>query len=193
MLWSLYKPSSVDTDLAPGSDLSRLIERELGNIKVHHIGRLDKDTSGLLLICSDGSLTNQILSSSRLRKTYLARVSRNPDLELLRSMSPGTVQLGDGPGRIITAERVDEWDESVGPLFMSPNYQSIEPSNFFVRVTTCEGRNRIVRRMLAAVGLPVLALHRERLGILSLKKNEIPGNITPITPLQISELIDLIS
>ncbi len=193
MLWWIYKPSNVDTDLAPGSDLSRLIDKSFPGIKVHHIGRLDRDTSGLLLICADGTLTNRILSSSKLSKTYLARVSRYPDQAILSQLSPGTVNLGDGPGYIIKVEQVFETDEAIAPLFMSPNYQSVEQNNFFVRVTTREGRNRIVRRMLAAVGLPVLALHRERVGNITLKSDEIPGTIKPLKPYEISDLTALIS
>ena len=192
MLWSIYKPSNVDTDLAPGSDLSQLLEKTFGFTKLHHIGRLDRDTSGLLLISCDGFLTNKVLSCTNLPKSYLARVSRPPRPETLINLHDGVVPLGDGPARVIHAEEVFESDVSTSPLFMCPNYQSIEREYFFVRVLTCEGRNRVVRRLLAAVGLPVLALHRERIGNIVLDHSTVPGTVSKVSEDQLEGFLALL-
>ena len=184
-VWSFYKPCNVDTDLAPGSDFSRLIESTIPRKGVHHIGRLDRDTSGLILLSTDGSFTHALLSSQSLRKTYLARVSKEPTADQLAQLCAG-VLLGDGLATAVSAEIVPETDMCTGPLFLSVNYQQVESRNFFVRLVTCEGRSRIVRRMLASVGLPVLALHRERIGLLSLDYRETPGTIRELTAEEIS-------
>ena len=178
-MWLLYKPVSVDTDLAPGSDLSRLLSPHIRSEKFHHIGRLDQDTSGLLLFSKDGQVTHSILSSTKLEKTYLARVAVEPTQDALSRLIDG-VELSDGAAHAVSAKRVQEDDACVGPLFMTPNFQSVSEPMFFVRVVTREGRNRIVRRMLAAVGLPVLALHRERVGDLLLPAC-CPGSVFPVT------------
>jgi pseudouridine synthase len=185
--WSFYKPCNVDTDFSPGSDLHRLIESKLPARGLHHVGRLDRDTSGLLLITTDGSLTHLLLSSTSLKKTYIARVGKPPTPDQLTQLCNG-VHLGDGPATAITANTVSDEDPCTGPLFMCANFQKVDPVNHFVRVTTCEGRNRIVRRMLASVGLPVLALHRERIGALSLNPIAVPGAIVPLTNSEISSL-----
>ena len=98
------------------------------------------------------------------------------------------IQLGDGPALAYSAEVVPDLAICVKPLFMCPNYQKVDSVNFFVRVVTSEGRNRIVRRMLAAVGLPVLALHRERIGGVPLDPTSVPGSIRELTNTEILTL-----
>lgn len=189
---AIYKPVGVDTDLAPGSDLARLISCVIKESKFHHVGRLDRDTSGLLLLSRDGALTNSILISARVPKTYLARVSSTPTPEQLHTLTDG-VMLGDGFSRFTSASPVSQSDCCTAPLFMSPNYQSVEKENFFVRITTFEGRNRIVRRTLAAVGLPVFALHRESIGPIVLETGRVPGSVYPLTDTQVDSLVSLLS
>ena len=189
-MWVFYKPANVETDLAPGSDLSRLVPSHFRSEKFHHIGRLDRDTSGLLLFSNDGQATHSLLSSPTLEKTYIARVSVEPRQVLLEQLIAG-VPLGDGPARAIAVSPISEQDRCLRPLFLVPNFQAVADSGFFVRVVTCEGRNRIVRRMLASVGLPVLALHRERVGAISVSADLEPGTARALSDSEISSLVRL--
>lgn len=169
----LYKPSGIDTDMAPGSELSVLISRCTQLKGIHHIGRLDRDTSGLLLFSNDGALTHSILECPSLPKSYIARVAKEISSESVDNLRNG-VCLGDGPAALVSVEVVLAEDTCVRALFLRPDYR-VNKEESFLRVITCEGRNRIVRRMLASVGLPVVALHRERIGSLGIDEGVDPG------------------
>ena len=110
------------------------------------IGRLDKDTSGLLLFTTDGDLAYQAMHPKfELYKTYQVKVKGKLSPASLRALAEG-VQLDDG----ITAPAEVVYDGAVLTLRIH------------------EGRNRQVRRMCEAVGHPVLELHRSHYGLLSL-------------------------
>lgn len=110
-------------------------------------GRLDRDTTGLLLFTNDGRLVEHLTSPDRhLPKRYLARVQGEVDEARLEKLRHG-VALSDGPARAQEAR-------AAGPDL--------------VELVLTEGRNRQVRRMLAEVGLPVRALHRSQVGGLTL-------------------------
>lgn len=190
-MWMFYKPVSVDTDMSLGSDMCEMIPKDLRK-RTHHIGRLDRDTSGLILLSEDGSLTKRILTSGALPKTYLARVSVCPSELQLDRLTQGLV-LGDGAAVCVSAERVNYGDRATVPLFLCPLVRGVESEYFFVRVVTCEGRNRIVRRMLAAVGLPVLGLHREKVGNLCLRPDMWPGTVSKLDISEVDTLVSLVS
>lgn len=186
-MWMFYKPSGVDTDMSPGSDLSRFIPMDHQFIGIHHIGRLDRDTSGLLLLSSDGVITHSVLNSKGLIKTYLACVGGEVTGERLYDLSRG-VDLSDGPATVVSVEKVWTEDACIRALYLRPDYRGVTRCSY-IRVKTCEGRNRIVRRMLASVGLPVLSLHREQIGPLALDKSDIPGFLRPLTEAEITALL----
>lgn len=190
-MWMFYKPVSVDTDMSLGSDMCEMIPKDLRK-RTHHIGRLDRDTSGLILLSEDGALTQRILISGALPKTYLARVSVCPSELQLDRLTQG-LELGDGAAVCVSAERVDESDPATMPLFLCPLVQGVESEYFFVRVVTCEGRNRIVRRMLAAVGMPVLGLHREKVGNSCLRPDMCPGTVSKLDISEVDTLVSLVS
>ena len=183
----LYKPGGIDTDMAPGSELSVLISRFTQLKGIHHIGRLDRDTSGLLLLSNDGDLTHAILERPNLPKSYIARVAKEISSESVDNLRKG-VCLGDGPAGVVSVEIVSAEDACVRALFLRPDFRGSKELNF-LRVITCEGRNRIVRRMLASVGLPVLALHRERIGRLELDEGVDPGFLRPLTLFETQSLL----
>jgi 23S rRNA pseudouridine2605 synthase len=111
--------------------------------RVFPIGRLDQDTSGLLILTNDGELANALAHPRHgVDKEYLVHVDREVPASALRRLRRG-VELDDG----ITA-----------PAKVS------QPSPGVLRVTIHEGRNRQVRRMCAAVGLQVQQLVRVRIG-----------------------------
>ncbi len=132
---------------------------------VYAAGRLDRDSEGLLVLTDDGRLQARISSPrARTEKTYLVQVEGDPadaDLEPLRQ----GVKLKDGPARPATVRLIDPpevWDRD------PPVRARKSVPDRWIEMTITEGRNRQVRRMTAAVGLPTLRLIRWRVGRWSL-------------------------
>jgi 23S rRNA pseudouridine2457 synthase len=129
---------------------------------VYPAGRLDFDSEGLILLTDDGKLQARISQPrSRTRKTYWAQVEGSPSKEQLEQLLRG-VELRDGPARAVSARQIDTppklWDRDP-PI----RYRASVPDSWIELVLT-EGRNRQVRRMTAAVGLPTLRLIRYSIG-----------------------------
>ncbi|MGO9464716.1 MAG: pseudouridine synthase [Isosphaeraceae bacterium] len=133
---------------------------------VYPVGRLDRDSEGLLLLTDDGPLAHR-LTDPRFDhpKTYLVQVEGVPDLEALEALRRG-IELRDGRSRPAEVDLLDEPpalpDRSV-PIRFRKNVPTA-----WLRLTIREGRNRQVRRMTAAVGHPTLRLVRIALGPVSL-------------------------
>ena len=128
---------------------------------VYPAGRLDRDSEGLLLLCDDGRLQARIADPRlKLAKTYLVQVEGDPEEASLERLRTG-VRLNDGPTRPAGVERIaspDLWPRDP-PIRVR---QSVP--DCWLKVTIREGRNRQVRRMTAAVGLPTLRLVRWAVG-----------------------------
>lgn len=133
-----------------------LLPPEIGNLKP--VGRLDKDSSGLLLLTNDGELAHQLTHPS-FQKTKLYEVILDKPLQPLhrQMISEMGIQLDDGPSRL-GLDRLKEGDET-GWL-----------------VTMHEGRNRQIRRTFAALGYDVKRLHRTQFGNYALPTELKPGN-----------------
>jgi 23S rRNA pseudouridine2457 synthase len=144
---------------------------------VYPAGRLDRDSEGLLLLTDDGRLQARIADPRfKLPKTYLVQVEGDPQEEVLEQLRQG-VRLKDGmtlPAEALCIDAPDLWPRDP-PIRVR---QSIPDS--WIKLTIREGRNRQVRRMTAAVGLPTLRLVRWSIGDWTLAGIG-PGDFTEIS------------
>jgi 23S rRNA pseudouridine2605 synthase len=139
-----------------------------------HVGRLDQDTEGLLLLTTDGELAHRLAHPSfEVRKTYLAQVSGSVPRDLARRLRAG-VELEDGPVKVDSFRVVD-----------THAGQSV------VEVVLHEGRKHIVRRLLAEVGLPVSRLTRTAVGPIELRAMR-SGTIRKLSRAEVGGLEELV-
>ena len=139
-----------------------------------HVGRLDQDTEGLLLLTTDGELAHRLAHPSfEVKKTYLAQVSGSVTRDAVRRLRKG-VELEDGPVKVDSFEVMD-----------THAGQSV------VEVVLHEGRKHIVRRLLAEVGLPVNRLTRTAVGPIDLARMR-TGTIRKLTRTEVGALHELV-
>ena len=130
---------------------------------VYPAGRLDADSEGLLLLSDDGARIAQVSSPKfKWPKTYVVQVEGEAGEEELRALREG-VQLNDGPTLPANARRLESVPDWLWPRTPAIRVRKTVPDSF-VEITLREGRNRQVRRMSAAVGLPTLRLVRIAVG-----------------------------
>jgi 23S rRNA pseudouridine2605 synthase len=148
----LYKPVGYVTTMKDEFGRSTVTELVRGaGARIFPVGRLDLDTSGLLLMTNDGELANRLTHPAfGVEKEYQARVHDIPSRQVLEALARG-VMLDDGKTAPAKVRLV----------------RSGRPTST-VALTIKEGRNRQVRRMLEAVGHPVVSLKRIRFGPLTL-------------------------
>jgi 23S rRNA pseudouridine2605 synthase len=140
------------------------------DIRVFPVGRLDRETEGLLLLTNDGELANRLLHPRHgVEKEYLAEVEGIPTRQQIGRLRRGVV-LEDGPARAVAAHSVAR-----------------SGGKGAIRLVMTEGRKREVRRMLASVGLPVRRLIRLRVGPVRLGRLR-PGERRDLTPSEVQGL-----
>lgn len=140
--------------------------------RLFHVGRLDADSEGLLLLTNDGELAHRLTHPSfGVRKTYLAEVAGAVPKDLGKKLRSG-VQLDDGTANVDSFRVVGR-----------------SGGRAMVEVVIHEGRKHIVRRMLAAVDLPVQRLVRTQIGPVRLGDLR-PGKTRPLNRAEISELFE---
>jgi 23S rRNA pseudouridine2605 synthase len=169
--YALNKPAGVIT--AMSDDRNRpTVGDMVGDLApgLVHVGRLDQDTEGLLLVTNDGELAHRLAHPSyEVKKTYLAQVSGSIPRDMARRLRAG-VELEDGPVKVDSFRVVD-----------THAGQSV------VEVVLHEGRKHIVRRLLAHVGLPVSRLTRTAVGPVKLERMR-SGSIRRLTRAEVGAL-----
>nr|MBA2237663.1 pseudouridine synthase [Lysobacter sp.] len=129
--------------------------------RVYPAGRLDHDSEGLLLLTDDGALAHRLTDPRHKQpKTYWVQVEGEPDATQLAKLASG-VTLADGPTLPAAAHRIDS--PALWPRDPPVRFRKTVP-DAWLELTVREGRNRQVRRMTAAVGLPTLRLVRVAVG-----------------------------
>jgi 23S rRNA pseudouridine2605 synthase len=146
--WLLNKPAGYVTTAQDTHGRPTVLDLVPGEPRVFPVGRLDLDTEGLLLLTNDGDLT-QLLTHPRhgVEKEYFVEVEGKPTPAELRTLRTG-VELEDGPTHPAQAKILQESGSGTTAL----------------TIVVKEGRKRMVRRMCAAVGHPVVRLARTRIG-----------------------------
>ncbi|GMV06144.1 MAG: pseudouridine synthase [Gemmatimonadota bacterium] len=174
--FAFHKPAGVLTtrsDPHGGATIYDVLPPELAQLK--YLGRLDRETEGLLLLSNQGDVIHELLHPSRqVEREYRAWVVGIPTPSTVRRLTDGVV-LGDGPARAKAAGVVGR-----------------EGTRGILSLVLTEGRKREVRRLLEAVGHPVLRLLRVRFGTMEL--GDLPqGAWRPLTDEEISRLTGLTS
>ena len=169
---ALHKPRGIVTTMSDERGRAGIAELLGPSVprRVYHVGRLDTDSEGLLLLTNDGDLAHRLTHPSyEVAKTYLAEVPGPLPRGLGRVLRQG-VELEDGPARADAFRLIDA-----------------TPRTALVEITLHEGRKHIVRRMLEHVGHPVSRLIRTKVGPVSLGDLK-PGRWRHLTRPEIAAL-----
>lgn len=174
----LNKPKGVVSSMRDESgrpDLRRFTEDY--DERLYNVGRLDAETSGLLILTNDGELAHVLAHPSfGVTKVYIAKVEGTVTPQTIAKLTKG-IELEDGPIAVDKARLLDTSRGGRGPSSL-------------VELTLHSGRNRIVRRMMAAVGHPVDELVRRQFGPLHL--GTLPaGKTRELTKIELGALLTL--
>ncbi len=162
MLIAFNKPYGVLCQFTDRSTPARRTLAEFGlPPAVYPAGRLDFDSEGLLLLTADGGLAHRLTDPRHKQpKTYWVQVEGDPSEAQLQQLRDG-VRLADGPTRPARVRQIAS--PPLWPRDPPVRFRKTVP-DAWLELQICEGRNRQVRRMTAAVGLPTLRLVRVAIG-----------------------------
>ncbi len=167
---ALHKPVGV-TSTTDRKDKDNVVDYMNHPLRIFHIGRLDKDSEGLLLMTNDGDIVNEILREEHgHEKEYIVTVDRPFDDEFLQTMASGVPILGT--------------------MTKPCKVQRLGPATF--NITLTQGMNRQIRRMTAALGYTVVRLKRTR--IINIQLGNLPyGEWRDLTAKERTELFRLLN
>ncbi|RYG73644.1 rRNA pseudouridine synthase [Lentibacillus lipolyticus] len=174
----LYKPRGVISSLKDDKG-RKVVTDYLGGVKerIYPIGRLDYDTSGILLLTNDGEFANQLMHPKyEIDKTYVAKIKGIPSKKELYQLRKGV--------------------RSDNELLKAVKFKTLEidrqKNTTILELTLHEGKNRHIRRMMDTLGYPVMKLKREKYGLLDLHGMQ-PGDCRPLTPHEVKKMRHLAS
>lgn len=168
-----YKPRGVISSVKDDKD-RKTVTDFFGHVgeRLFPVGRLDYDSSGLLIMTNDGEFANMLMHPSHgIKKVYVAKIKGIPTSEQLKKLKIGIRSEKD----LLKAIRYD---------VISTDKKK---NTMIIQLTLQEGKNRHIRRMMDGLGFPVIKLKRERYGSLTLEGLQ-PGNSRPLAPHEIKAL-----
>ena len=148
----LNKPRGIITSTTDDKQRKTVVDLINSDKRIYPVGRLDYDTTGVLLLTNDGELTNLLLHpSSDIEKVYIAKLEGIISKEALATLCKGVMIDGKKTSRAkVKIKKLDK-----------------KPNTCLVELTIHEGRNHQVKKMFEAVGYSVIKLKRERFGFLT--------------------------
>lgn len=174
--YMFYKPRGVISSVKDDKERKVVLDY-FENIeeRIYPIGRLDYDTSGILLLTNDGEFANLLMHPKHgVQKVYVAKIKGIPSKMELARLRKGVKDKGE----ILKASeyRVLSTDK--------------KKNSMVIEVTLQEGKNRHVRRMMEQLGYPVIKLKRERYGLLTLDGLRV-GEFRKLTPKEVNQMRNL--
>jgi 23S rRNA pseudouridine2605 synthase len=140
--------------------------------RIFPIGRLDFDSSGIILLTNDGEFANLLMHPKyEVNKVYVAKIKGLPAPQELQQLKKGVLSE-------------NEWLKAVHYKVLSTDRKS---KSMILELTLREGKNRHIRRMMKELGYPVLKLKREKYGMLTLSELQ-PGEYRPLTPKEVKQM-----
>lgn len=172
----LNKPRGVLTTTKDEHSRKTVIDLIPTNARIYPVGRLDYDTTGLLLLTNDGEFANILMHpKSNIEKVYIAKIKGILKKEAVAALKSG-VEIDDGI--IVKAQRV------------KLKKVDLKTNTCMVQISICEGKNHQVKKMFSKVGLEVLKLKREKEGFFDLKNLQ-SGEYRKLTPKEIKKVYSL--
>ena len=171
----LYKPRGVVTTVHDDKNRKTVVDLVASKTRIYPIGRLDYDTTGVLLLTSDGEFANELMHpKSGIDKTYIAKIKGILSGEAIHYLKHGVIIDG----------------RKTSPARVKVRKQNKKEGISFVELTIHEGRNHQVKKMFECLGYEVLKLKRERIEFLDLKGLK-SGEYRRLTPKEVSKLHEL--
>ena len=172
----LFKPKSIISSTDDEHERTTVVDLiETANVRLYPIGRLDYDTTGLIILTNDGEFANKMMHpSSKIKKSYLAFIDGLIDAEQIKQLEQGVTVEG----------------KKTAKAKAKILHKDFKLAKCKVRLIISEGRNHQVKKMFEAVGLKVRKLHRESYGNLNLN-GLVPGEYRKLKLDEINDLLKL--
>lgn len=172
----LYKPREVISSVKDEAGRKTVVDLIISSERIYPVGRLDYDTTGLILLTNDGVLTNKLTHpSNKIDKTYIAKVDGLVSGYAIKKLRDGVII--DGRKTSKAKVKLKSYDKKT--------------NKSLVELTIHEGRNHQVKKMFEAIGYNVLKLKREKYANLDLKGLK-PGEYRKLTNKEIAILYSMV-